>query len=87
MPALGLLLEYPIFESYNRKTETINEKLQSTDVEYRPAIDFEVHRREIDQFKQEFIYSKMRQTEDRDGVFVVLFDNYSYFFFLIQFIN
>ena len=73
MPALGLLLEYPIFEAYNRKTQTINENLKPTDVEYRPPIDFEVHRAEIDQFKQEFIYSKMRETEDRDGVFVFIY--------------
>ncbi len=72
MPALGLLLEFPIFDSYNLKMETVNAKLQPTDVEYRPLIDFEIHREEIDRFKQEFIYSKMRATEDRDGVFVVL---------------
>lgn len=73
MPALGLLLEYPIFESYNRKMASLNEKLEPTDNEYRPPIDFEVHREDIDRFKQEFIYSKMRATEDRDGVCVVYY--------------
>lgn len=69
MPALGLLLEYPLFGSYNKKTESLRTK-GPEDPEYRPPIDFEVHRAEIDNFKQEFIYSGMRNVEDRDGVYV-----------------
>ncbi|CAL1714564.1 unnamed protein product [Somion occarium] len=69
MPALGLLLEYPLFNSYNKKTEPLRENKTPEDPEYRPTIDFEVHRAEIDKFKQEFIYSGMRAVEDRDGIF------------------
>ncbi|TFK85496.1 tRNA pseudouridine synthase [Polyporus arcularius HHB13444] len=69
MPALGLLLEYPIFESYSKRVAGVNEKLQPDDPEYRPAIDFEVHRAQLDEFKQHHIYSKMRSIEDQFGIF------------------
>ncbi|CDO73347.1 hypothetical protein BN946_scf185008.g110 [Trametes cinnabarina] len=69
MPALGLLLEYPIFESYNRRVAAINAKLQPGDPEYRTPIDFEVHRAQLDEFKQNFIYAKMRSIEDQFGIF------------------
>jgi len=69
MPALGLLLEYPIFESYSRRVTSVNDKLESSDLDYRPPIDFETHRKAIDHFKQEHIYSRMRSIEDHDGIF------------------
>ncbi|KAI0653291.1 pseudouridine synthase [Cubamyces menziesii] len=69
MPALGLLLEYPIFESYSRRVAAVNEKLQPSDPEYRAPIDFEVHRAQLDEFKQNHIYSKMRSIEDQYGIF------------------
>lgn len=68
MPSLGLLLEEPIFESYNTRMVTINEKLQPSDAEYRPPISFEAHRDAINTFKQKFIYDNMREVEDRDGL-------------------
>lgn len=68
MPALGLLLEYPIFESYGRRMEGVNKGLSPSDAEYRPPIDFEIHRAKIDQFKQDFIYSRMRSIEERAGM-------------------
>ena len=68
MPALGLLLEYPIFESYSKRMGGVNEKLQPSDSEYRPSIDFEVHRAQLDDFKQHHIYSKMRSIEDQFGM-------------------
>lgn len=68
MPALGLLLEYPIFDTYTRRIASVNENLQPSDPEYRQPIDFEVHRGAIDQFKQEHIYSRMRSIEDTEGV-------------------
>jgi tRNA pseudouridine38-40 synthase len=68
MPALGLLLENPIFDSYNTKIASVNAKLQPTDADYRPPIDFEVHRDKMEKFKQEFIYDNMRNVEDRDGM-------------------
>lgn len=72
MPALGLLLEYPIFGSYNQKVTTVNEreKYDDSHVDYRSPIDFEQYRKTIDAFKQEFIYEDMRATEDRCGMYV-----------------
>lgn len=72
MPSLGLLLEYPIFNSYNdRIASTVNQNLQPSDAEYRFPIDFEVHRAAIDEFKQEQIYTRMRTSEDRSEVYVL----------------
>jgi hypothetical protein len=68
MPSLGLLLEQPVFDSYNAKVSKINEKLQPTDAEYRQPIDFDVYRDDIEVFKQEHIYSKMRAIEDQFGM-------------------
>jgi tRNA pseudouridine38-40 synthase len=68
MPALGLLLEYPIFDSYNRKIAAANEKLQPTDADWREQIDFELHREAIDAFKQKYIYDNMRAIEDQTGL-------------------
>jgi tRNA pseudouridine38-40 synthase len=59
------LLEYPIFESYNRKVESINENLSSEDLDFRPPINFEIHREAIEKLKQTHIYDRMRETEDR----------------------
>jgi tRNA pseudouridine38-40 synthase len=69
MPSLGLLLEHPIFESYNRKVAGVNEDLSPEDVEFRPQIDFEIYREEIEKFKQMHIYDRMRDAEDRKAVF------------------
>lgn len=69
MPALGLLLEYPIFDNYNKKIAASNAKLKPEDPEYREPIDFEVHREKIEQFKQDFIYSRMRSIESQSGLF------------------
>lgn len=69
MPALGLLLEEPIFDSYNTRMAVINEKLQPSDPDYRPPISFDNHREAINAFKQKFIYNNMREVEDRDGLF------------------
>jgi len=69
MPSLGLLLEHPIFESYNRKVKSVNEGLSPEDAEFRPLIDFDIHREEIDQFRQTYIYDRMREAEDRRAIF------------------
>lgn len=69
MPSLGLLLEEPLFASYNSRMATVNEKLSGPDdPEYRPPIDFELHREKITEFKEKFIYKNMREIEDRDGL-------------------
>ena len=70
MPALGLLLEYPIFESYNRRAASVSAKLDASDPDFRPGIDFEVHRAQLDAFKEMHIYSKMRSIEDQFGMCV-----------------
>jgi len=78
MPALGLLLEEPIFDSYNARMAVINEKLQPSDPDYRPPISFDDHREAINDFKQKFIYDNMRDVEDCDGLsvrFAVLRDH------------
>ncbi|KAF9525339.1 pseudouridine synthase [Crepidotus variabilis] len=69
MPALGLLLEEPLFDSYNQRMTVINEKLKPTDADYRPPIDFEQYRDSIEAFKTRFIHKTMREVEDRDGLF------------------
>lgn len=69
MPALGLLLEYPVFEAYNRKIAAANERLRDpNDPEHRPTIDFELHREIIEKFKHEHIYSRMRAIEEKQAV-------------------
>lgn len=69
MPALGLLLEYPVFEAYNRKITATNERMHDpNDPEHRHPIDFEVHRESIEKFKNEHIYSQMRAIEDKHAV-------------------
>lgn len=68
MPSLGLLLEHPIFESYNRKVGNVNEDLSPEDAEFRPPIDFDLHREEIEGFKQTYIYDRMREAEDLKAV-------------------
>lgn len=69
MPSLGLLLEEPLFHSYNARVTASNEKLKPTDADYRPEIDFDIHREKIDAFKEEFIYKNMRGIEDQTGMF------------------
>ena len=70
MPALGLLLEYPIFESYSRRAAGVSAKLAPSDPDFRPGIDFEAHRAQLDAFKQAHIYAKMRAIEDQLGMCV-----------------
>jgi len=70
MPALGLLLEYPVFEAYNRKITAANERAHDpNDPEHREPIDFEVHQGVIEKFKNEHIYSQMRAVEDKHAIF------------------
>jgi tRNA pseudouridine38-40 synthase len=68
MPSLGLLLEHPIFGSYNDKVSKINENLKPTEPEYRPPIDFDIYRDTMEHFKKVHIYDIMRAIEDREGV-------------------
>ncbi|KAI9269058.1 pseudouridine synthase [Phascolomyces articulosus] len=63
-PALGLLLERPIFGSYNRHAQ--DEKKGQT---YRDGIDFEPHKEKIDAFKREWIYKKIFEEERENAHF------------------
>ncbi|KAJ2766233.1 tRNA pseudouridine synthase 1 [Coemansia nantahalensis] len=55
-PGLGLLLEQPVFDGYNQRTE--NQATTASGV-----VTFEPHKAEIDAFKQEFIYDNIVKTE------------------------
>lgn len=68
MPALGLLLEEPLFDAYNQRMAVINEKFKPTDPDYRPPIDFDVYRDQMNAFKEKYIYKNMREIEDRDAL-------------------
>lgn len=67
-PALGLLLEQPIFESYNRKATEASANIDPSDPAYRPTIDFEPYQTEIAKFKEEHIHSRMRMQEDNEAM-------------------
>ncbi|ODQ82836.1 hypothetical protein BABINDRAFT_159335 [Babjeviella inositovora NRRL Y-12698] len=58
-PALGLLLEQPVYEAYNAKLETFG---------YEP-ITFERHAKEMDAFKMKYIYDKIYNEEVKENVF------------------
>ncbi|KAI8917417.1 pseudouridine synthase [Entophlyctis helioformis] len=60
-PALGLLLERPVFDKYNSDV-----KERSTD---RDRIDFEPFQAEVDEFKKEWIYKAQIEDELRDNHF------------------
>jgi tRNA pseudouridine38-40 synthase len=62
-PALGLLLERPVFDVYNEKL------LKKSNKEDRIKIDFDKHKSEMDAFKQEWIYNKIFDTELEEHVF------------------
>lgn len=68
MPALGLLLEYPIFESYNNKIEAVNATADPSSPHYRPLIEFDPLEERMEAFKEDFIYPRMRSIEDRDAM-------------------
>ncbi|EJD34606.1 pseudouridine synthase [Auricularia subglabra TFB-10046 SS5] len=77
-PALGLLLEYPLFESYNTKIEaTVHSSIES---ERREPIDFAPLSARMDEFKEAKIYSEIRAREAELNIFEVWLrsiDNYS----------
>lgn len=65
-PALGLLLERPVFDSYNKRAQSELGK---------EAIDFDKYREEMDTFKQNFIYNRMYEDEERENVFGNFFNH------------
>lgn len=62
-PGLGLLLERPIFDSYNKKLEEFG----------RASIDFSRYEKEIQEFKQREIYERIFQTEEAENPFNIFF--------------
>ena len=59
-PSLGLLLERPIFESYNKRARGDFGK---------ETIDFDKYKKEMDEFKQREIYERMYRDEEERNVF------------------
>ncbi|KAI5285535.1 tRNA pseudouridine synthase 1 [Ascosphaera atra] len=59
-PGLGLLLERPLFNSYNKKAPDMNVP--------RKPIDFSLYEKEMEEFKQREIYERIfREAEDSNG--------------------
>lgn len=65
-PALGLLLERPVFDSYNKRAKSELGK---------GPIDFDKFKTEMDVFKQKFIYERMYEDEERGNVFGNFFNH------------
>lgn len=57
-PGLGLLLERPVFESYSKKAQ------ESFDKE---ALSFDKYDKEIEEFKQKQIYTRIWDTEEKEA--------------------
>ncbi|RVD85690.1 uncharacterized protein DFL_004001 [Arthrobotrys flagrans] len=58
-PALGLLLDHPVFETYNKKADQCN----------RAHLSFEPHKEKIQEFKQKNIYDKLFMEEQKMNTF------------------
>lgn len=57
-PGLGLLLERPVFESYSRKAKASFDK---------EPLNFNKYEKEIEEFKQEQIYKRIWDTEEKEN--------------------
>jgi tRNA pseudouridine38-40 synthase len=57
-PGLGLLLERPVFDSYNERAESFG----------REDIDFGRYKKEMEEFKKREIYDRIFQMEEKDHV-------------------
>ncbi|EAW18457.1 pseudouridine synthase PUS2 [Aspergillus fischeri NRRL 181] len=69
-PGLGLLLERPIFDGYNKKATTTLGK---------EPIDFSKYQKEIDEFKQREIYDRIFREEEQANAFSVFFNHIDHF--------
>ncbi|RKF82272.1 tRNA pseudouridine synthase 1 [Golovinomyces cichoracearum] len=69
-PGLGLLLERPVFSSYNNRAVA---ELQ------REKIDFDKYKTVIDEFKQREIYDRIFREEERDHQFHSFFHHLDHF--------
>jgi tRNA pseudouridine38-40 synthase len=61
-PGLGLLLERPVFESYNKN-------LRNKGNVEREAVDFTKYEKEMEEFKQREIYERIFREEEEGGFF------------------
>ncbi|KAF4580885.1 tRNA pseudouridine synthase [Ophiocordyceps camponoti-floridani] len=69
-PGLGLLLERPVFENYNRRArETLD----------RPEIDFDKYERELQAFKDKHIYTRIFEVEEKENTFHAFFNQIDQF--------
>merc|ERR1712098_160714 len=66
----GLLLERPVFDSYNQKA--VNEY-------NREKINFDNYQKEMDDFKQREIYDRIFREEERDHQFHAFFHHVDHF--------
>jgi tRNA pseudouridine38-40 synthase len=57
-PGLGLLLERPVFETYNSRARDNYE---------RPEIDFANYEKEIQEFKDTHIYRRIFELEEKEN--------------------
>ncbi|RHZ67717.1 pseudouridine synthase PUS2 [Aspergillus thermomutatus] len=69
-PGLGLLLERPIFDGYNKKATTTLGK---------EPIDFSKYEKEIEEFKQREIYDRIFREEEQANAFSVFFNHIDHF--------
>ncbi len=63
-PSLGLLLERPVFDSYNRRAKSEHGK---------EALDFSKYESEIEEFKQREIYERIYRDEEKNNMLVPLY--------------
>ncbi|PBP16036.1 tRNA pseudouridine synthase A, partial [Diplocarpon rosae] len=69
-PGLGLLLERPVFDSYNEKAaKEFN----------REKINFDNYKKEMDEFKQREIYDRIFREEEKDHQFHAFFHHVDHF--------
>ncbi|MCJ1473192.1 tRNA pseudouridine synthase 1 [Lambiella insularis] len=65
-PGLGLLLERPVFDSYNERPKN---------QEDRGEVAFEKYKTEMGEFKQREIYERIYREEERDNLFHAMFSS------------
>jgi tRNA pseudouridine38-40 synthase len=63
-PSLGLLLERPVFDSYNKRAQSEHGK---------EALDFGKYEKEMEEFKQREIYERIYQDEEKNNMSVSVF--------------
>lgn len=69
-PGLGLLLERPVFDSYNRKAAEAPE---------RNALDFSKYEEKMEAFKDKEIYTRIFTVEERESPFHMFFNQIDQF--------